>query len=439
MQDGENIELRSEEVREILGTPPNWLIRRGILVISLVLVALLVLCWLFRYPDIIRARVIILSENPPVTVFSKATGKLDHLFVSDHQLVGKGELLGIIENPADYEDVYALMHQMDSVSKYMEKPEFLPELKLKSNYHLGQVQPYYTAFTTSLDEYITTLEFNIYREKVLTLQRQAADLDKYLQQLVSQVAILENKKVIGRRQLSRDTLLFQQNAIAETDLEKSRSEFLNQELNHRTSVATLVNTRMQLAQIKRQITEYQTQKSGQQSNLFSALKEKYENLVNQLRVWEQAYVLKTPVSGRVTFNNIWNINQQISEGISVFSVVPADEQKLVGRILLPVSGSGKVKVNQKVNIKLDNYPYLEFGMLQGKITNISLVPVSTDKGDYYTAQVLLNQGLVTNYRKRLPFSQEMQGNAEIITDDRRLLMRMVAPLISLYRERMLTD
>ncbi len=290
-----------------------------------------------------------------------------------------------------------------------------------------------------MDEYITTREFNIFEEKVLTLRRQSYDLEKYLQQLASQAGILEKKMVISRRQLSRDSLLFQQNAISETDLEKSRGEFLNQELNHRTAVATLVNNRMQLSQVKRQITEYQTQKSGQRNILFSTLKEKYENLVNQLRVWEQAYVLKTPVSGRVTFNNIWNINQQIEEGTAVFSVVPADVQELVGRIILPVSGSGKVKVNQKVNIKLDNYPYMEFGMLQGKITNISLVPVSTDKGYYYTAEVLLNQGLVTNYRRTLPFSQEMQGNAEIITDDRRLLMRMVAPLVSLYRERMLTD
>ena len=103
------------------------------------------------------------------------------------------------------------------------------------------------------------------------------------------------------------------------------------------------------------------------------------------------------------------------------------------------SGSGKVMVGQKVNIKLDNYPHLEFGILQGKITNMSLVPVSTGEGNFYTAEVRLNQGLVTNYQRTLPFSQEMQGNAEIITDDRRLLMRMVAPLVSLYRERMLTD
>lgn len=439
MEEGKNMELRSEEVREILGTPPNWLIRRGMLVISLVILGLLVLCWFFRYPDIIRARVVIHSQNPPYTVFSKATGKLDHLLVTDHQPVRKGELLGIIENPADYEDVYQLMNQLDSVSKNLSTQEFLSEVVLNGDYHLGQVQSYYTAFITSLDEYINTQKFNIYEEKALSLKRQAIDLEKYLQQLISQVGILDKKVVISRRQLSRDSLLFQQKAISETDLEKSRSEFLNHELNHRTAAATVVNTRMQLSQVHRQISEFQTQKSMQQNELFSTLKEKFENLMNQLRVWEQVYVLKTPVSGRVTFNNVWTANQQIVEGTAVFSVVPDDDQELVGRILLPISGSGKVKINQKVNIKLDNYPYLEFGMLQGRITNISLVPVASDKGDYYTALVLLNQGLVTNYNRTLPFSQEMQGTAEIITENRRLLVRMVAPLVSLYRERMLNN
>ena len=211
------------------------------------------------------------------------------------------------------------------------------------------------------------------------------------------------------------------------------------ELDHREALANVANARMQLSQVMRQVTENQEQKSEQQNTLLSSVREKYENLYNQLLAWEQTYVLRTPVAGKISFTNIWKINQQIAEGTPVFSVVPVSRHNIIGRIQLPISGSGKVKVHQKVNIRLDNYPYLEYGMLRGKITGISLVPFTSATGNYYTAEVSLDKGLTTIYNKTLPFGQELQGNAEIITNDRRLIERLVAPLVSLFRERMLTN
>ena len=99
-------------------------------------------------------------------------------------------------------------------------------------------------------------------------------------------------------------------------------------------------------------------------------------------------------------------------------------------------GAGKVAVDQKVNMKLDNFPYMEFGILEGRITNISMVPVTDETGSYYTAEIELTNELVTNYNKELPFNQEMQGVAEVITKDRRLIERLVEPLVSIIRERM---
>ena len=74
--------------------------------------------------------------------------------------------------------------------------------------------------------------------------------------------------------------------------------------------------------------------------------------------------------------------------------------------------------------------------MHGFVSNISAVPVKSEDGDYYTAEIQLSNGLQTNYKKELPFNQEMQGVAEIITKDRRLIERLVDPLISVFRERM---
>ncbi len=106
----------------------------------------------------------------------------------------------------------------------------------------------------------------------------------------------------------------------------------------------------------------------------------------------------------------------------------------MGRAEVPIMGAGKVAPGQKVNIKLDNFPHLEYGLLEGKVVNISKVPVTTEKGSYYTVEVDLVNDMITNYNKELLFSQEMQGNAEIITKDRRMIQRLIEPLVSRYRE-----
>jgi HlyD family secretion protein len=79
---------------------------------------------------------------------------------------------------------------------------------------------------------------------------------------------------------------------------------------------------------------------------------------------------------------------------------------------------------------------MEFGIVEGEVTNISKVPVTTETGAFYTVEVALVNKLVTNYNRELPFNQEMQGTAEIITKDRRLIQRLVDPIISVAKERL---
>lgn len=50
-----DIELRSEEVQEVMGQVPAWIVRWGITLLFLVVVALLVGSCFFKYPDVITA------------------------------------------------------------------------------------------------------------------------------------------------------------------------------------------------------------------------------------------------------------------------------------------------------------------------------------------------------------------------------------------------
>jgi HlyD family secretion protein len=118
-------------------------------------------------------------------------------------------------------------------------------------------------------------------------------------------------------------------------------------------------------------------------------------------------------------------------GERVVSIVPYDSTNIIGKMLMPIKGSGKVKVGQKVNIKFYNYPYMEFGMVSGVINNISTVPAD----NLYSVEVKLPEGLKTNYGIELDFNQKMKGIGEIITEDIRFIVRVVRPIRSIIQNR----
>jgi hypothetical protein len=161
----EQIEIRSDEVQEILGTPPRWIIRWGITIMLLVVLVLLAGSYFYKYPDLISARVTIVSGNPPVQIVAKSNGKLEQLFVANNQQVEAGEILGLIENTANYQDAYRLLAKLDSVESFFETPEKFNEISFSENYSLGQYHAFFSSFVSQLRSYQTFLNFNPFKNR----------------------------------------------------------------------------------------------------------------------------------------------------------------------------------------------------------------------------------------------------------------------------------
>ena len=87
-----------------------------------------------------------------------------------------------------------------------------------------------------------------------------------------------------------------------------------------------------------------------------------------------------------------------------------------------------MEVGQRVNIKLAGFPYMQFGMLKGRIRTISLVPDEK----VYIAEIELVEGMTSSYKEHLKFIQQMNGTAEIVTKDLRLIYRFINPLRAIF-------
>ncbi len=141
-------------------------------------------------------------------------------------------------------------------------------------------------------------------------------------------------------------------------------------------------------------------------------------------------MLRASQSGVITFNSFWKRNQNVNLGDKVFAIVSHQPGQLIGKIKVPASGSGKINTGQQVNIKVTGYPYLEYGLLQAKIRNISLVT----NNDYYDVEIIFPKGLHSTINKKLKFTGELTGTAEIITVNRSLMERLLSPVQLLVKK-----
>jgi Multidrug resistance efflux pump len=289
---------------------------------------------------------------------------------------------------------------------------------------LGEIQASYANYVHSVNDHNNYHQLNYYPQKIQSAERQLANYSDYHQNLKKQYAIIEEQYRISTQKFTRDSLLYTGEAISKAEYEAAKSSLLQQSLALENAGTSVDNVIIQINSIKDNILDLKLQQSERIFTLSQALTAAEEQLMNAISSWEVNYCLRSPIAGRVTFVKYWTAHQFVSAGSQVFSVIPEDEKELLGVAMLPMARSGKVKVGQRVIIRFTNYPDQEFGVVQGQVMAISLVPAESQ----YRVEITLPNGLLTNYKVELPFSHELQGNAEIVTKDLRLIERFIMPV-----------
>ncbi len=419
------IELQKNEIEDMLGRVPRWITRNGMILFLFLLSLLIFGSWVFKYPDIKRARILVTSINPAADIQARTSGKITGLYVNDNDMVAAGEVLAMIENPASYEDILKLKSGVlfiDSIPIEELKGD-LPELR---NAQLGSVQTDYSIFLKAYRDYIEFRRLD-YHQRRITLLRSELDRQREFSKSLSERArIAEEEYNLAQRQANRDADLFIESVVSQSDMEKSHSEMLGKRNKWQEIVSLIAENNISVGRIEEQIVDLQMKQREEQSGYINILEEALNNLNASVASWEQTYLLVAPVSGAVTFTRFWSVNQNVEAGEKVLTIVPAESGSMLGKISLPTEGAGKVKPGHQVNIRFDNYPYLQYGMVKGYVSNISKVP----DDDFYMVEVELPSGLHTYYNIDIPFSQNMQGQAEILTDKMRILERVLNPIRS---------
>lgn len=422
-------ELRSTEVQEILTFIPSWIIRWGISVFFITLLMILFASWFIRYPEVVNARVVVTTENPPASIIARTSGGL-HKFVTEGDTVKKGQYLGVIENAADMDDVLALKQQMDSFKTVISQPHLLARpFTFNEDVNLGELQAEYTNFVRAYSSYLFTSELDFHTKQMSSLSEQIQYYQKLNQELETQRKLQERELELAQKKYQVDQKLYAEKVIPQAELDRSEAVYLQQQRSYENARTAILSNSIQLAEMEKRMMELGLQRKDTDNSTLLVLQESYRRLQAQMSLWEQQYVLKSPSEGVVSFFKFWSDNHFVSQGEEVMTIVPASSE-MFAMMQVPVYGSGKVEPGQRVKIRFDNFPSTEYGLVEATVQSISPVP----RNNMYSVRAKLDKGLITSYRKQLEFRTEMQGTADILTENLRLLERIFNQFRSFFSD-----
>lgn len=412
----------SEPVTEIMGRPPRKLLRHGSGIILMVILIFFFFLWLIRYPDNIPAPVEITTRNPPVTLVSKVAGRIRNLYAGDNDPVKAGQMLALMESTASVNEIVKIRKLTDTITD--PALAISMTLDLPGYKQLGEIQNYWASFVKQLTDYNNCLLNDYYGKKAESLMEEIRVMESFLSRLKEKEDLFSENVELGRKKFRRDSLLFAEGVFSESDFERSRQDLILLSIDLQQVRLDHTTAAIGLAEKRQLLQDYGIKRVEERERYYSLLNEAFLNLKAQQVIWENTYTLVSPFNGRVSFTRFWSVNQTVGLNDPVMTVIPDETGDYIGRIMLKMNRSGKVRSGQTVNIKLSGFPFLEYGMLRGVVISKSLVP----EGDSYVIEVGLPGGLTTLYGKTLEFNQNMQGTAEIITDNTRLLEKILNPL-----------
>jgi len=425
-----DINLRSDEVNEIFSKMPSHLVRWGNTWILIVLLGLLALSYYIKYPDVITGNIILTSHSAPVGMVSTTNGKIT-LNKENYTQVKTGERIGYIAEDAKIEDIDTLYNYLKSNELEYIHLDSIPSLEL------GKLQSLWSRFIVDFKAYQVYKKAQPERIGIINSENQIQNNKKSVQSLHEQIQLKQEQLEFYRRKLDKDRTLLDKGMIPEREYQNTQMQYSEMQNQIKTLSSQQISIDKNNADYKKQIADYQITKTQTESQKLTELLQSRITLLEEIELWYKSNTFRTPIDGKLQYNQTLINNQFVIQGTELFTITPESKQEIECTMTVPMAGMGKVVQGQKVIIRLQHYPEEEFGILYGKIDEISpsSIAVKTSEGQQkmYSIKVALTNGMTSSYNKPIEYNPNMEGTADIITKDKSFMYRIFEQLIKLVK------
>jgi HlyD family secretion protein len=412
------LEVRSEEVQEIIGRPPHWLIRWGITAFFGVLALVLLSAAVIKYPEVIEAPLRLTAINAPQSLESRTGGKIVRLVTENNSAVDEGAVLAWLESTADHREILELAELTGQLRDQLLDSNAIQSeaVDLSAIGNLGELQTTFQGFEQAWREFSAYQPGAFYSRQRDMLIQELEYSRQLLGQLQKQKQIQQADLALAEREFNMQKELAANDFISPVELARAERELASRRLPLQQTESAIISNHVSQTAKEKEIMELDRRMDEQQSVIIQSL----NTLISAIDDWKQTYLVTAPYSGRVVFAGIVQENQTVSAGQELFYLKP-NSTTYFGELSVSQQSFGRVAEGQQVLVRFSGYPYQEYGSVYGEVEYFSDFPV---RDSLFFAKVTFPDGLETSYGQTIPPRNGMLGQAEIITQDMRLLERV---------------
>ena len=407
--------LRSEEVQDIIERMPTRWCSLAAFIMFILVCVLTALSFLISYPDTIDGEITITGVSAPVRLLSSADGKL-HLIAPTNKQIANGAIIAYIENGATFKDIVSLKRSLKE-----------NKIILSNTLNLGELGNIYNSYVVAAQHWYHLSHSKRYETMRMSLEKHINASKSISEQLLQNLKIKAQVRKNIQEEFTRDSILAKQYIVTNSELSKSQNSYLNQIENESYLHNTLLEKEAEISNSQTEIAKSHIEEEEQVEEAYVDMMSKRNILQSELQLWEKKYLIKAPRDGRLDYLGFWRENVYVLAGTELFSVVP-QRNNVIGEAFIPSVGAGKVRIGQNANVKLNDYPYDEFGLLKGRVKSISRVTnkTSTKKSvtETYRVQIIFPNGLTSNFGNTLHLNFDSKGTVEIVTKNKHLIERL---------------
>lgn len=416
--------LHTEQVHEILSYVPHVLVRWGSAIIAIIIVCMLVASYFIKYPEVIPASVLVQSSTPASKVLAKSGGRIQ-IMVPNNSKVQKDQLLAVVENPAKTEDILKAQALADSIRRLPQDSLINPILP---QFILGSAQSAYLAFAEKYRAAVYRLRDQYANERMQNVRSQLASISQVMVKMSGQKEVFKRELALAESDYQRNQRLFKEGVISQSEFEKQSASYMSKQRQVEDIELSLLNNSIKRDEYAKLLLDLEERVTEQNLAIISDLYQSLSYLEVAINEWYYQFALVAPNSGQLSYYRFYSETDIVNPGDPIFAVLSADKGIQVWAEV-PLIGAGKIEEGQRVNIKLQSYPYKEYGMLIGRVAAITAVP----NNNSYRLLIDLPNGRKTTYNVELAFKEEMVGMGEVLTKELSLFDRIFNELRSIVQ------
>jgi multidrug efflux pump subunit AcrA (membrane-fusion protein) len=408
----------SDDILDILNESPRWIVRMGVTVISFILILFLAGTWFIKYPEVLKGAAVVSPDAPTIQVMTKSDGRLMRILVSDGAMVKKGDVLAEMENLSSLDHTRQIEQLLNSGRQFL-KNQHAEIVFSGDTLWGGDFQPLVARMEQNYRLYRWLMTDSYYEQKLASIQQQLSAQKKMITVNSRRKALNEAEFKNIAAAYQTDQKLLEEGLYSKSEFLKRENEYLEKQRETTGMEEHTIKSQLNIAQLQSEYNSVMFEFETKKRDYLMAITESIQQLDQTLQAWKYRHLLTAPSDGKLVWLKTLAERQHVTANEALFSVLP-EQRNYLAMVEIPVRGLGKAAVGQKVVLKMDDYPYQEFGTLEGQV--VAMAPSENIRN--YRLTVALPKGLTSSYQQPFYCKSEMAGTAEVVTQDLRLLERL---------------